>query len=113
MVVDNFRTISRRGRSACPRESTTPRTWGTRAAHLRDGERDFDEEATTEDIAFMREEIRDAIRAGAIGFTTSRTEQSSDARRAPGREPNSQWDESAATGRVMGELGAGIFENRG
>ena len=37
------------------------------------GERAFDEEATTEDIALMREEIRDAIRAGAIGFTTSRT----------------------------------------
>src|SRR5258708_38812358 len=37
------------------------------------GERAFDEEATTEDIALMREESREGIRAGATGFTPRRT----------------------------------------
>jgi N-acyl-D-aspartate/D-glutamate deacylase len=37
------------------------------------GQRAFEERATTEDIEMMRQELRDAIRAGAIGFTTSRT----------------------------------------
>src|SRR6266851_3708379 len=77
------------------------------------GERAFDEEATTEDIALMREEIRDAIRAGAIGFTTSRTSnhQTPDGRPVASRIAN--WDEVRQLVGVMGELGAGIFEIAG
>ena len=37
------------------------------------GERAFEEEADADDIAAMQREVRDSIRAGAIGFTTSRT----------------------------------------
>src|SRR6266446_1471665 len=37
------------------------------------GARAFSAEATPEDLAAMQREVRSAIRAGAIGFTTSRT----------------------------------------
>ncbi len=77
------------------------------------GERAFDEQATTEDLQLMREELRDAIRAGAIGFTTSRTSnhQTPDGRPVASRIAN--WDEVRQLVGVMGELGAGIFEIAG
>src|SRR4051812_35335176 len=37
------------------------------------GERAFTDSATPEDLELMKREVRDAIQAGAIGFTTSRT----------------------------------------
>ncbi|HEX4211543.1 MAG TPA: amidohydrolase family protein, partial [Candidatus Binataceae bacterium] len=37
------------------------------------GERAFDEAATTEDLAAMKHELSKALRAGAAGFSTSRT----------------------------------------
>ncbi len=77
------------------------------------GERAFDEEATTEDLQLMREELRDGIRAGAIGFTTSRTSnhQTPDGRPVASRIAN--WNEVRQLVGVMGELGAGIFEIAG
>ena len=77
------------------------------------GERAFDEEATTEDIQLMREELRDGIRAGAVGFTTSRTSnhQTPDGRPVASRIAN--WNEVRQLVGVMGELGAGIFEIAG
>jgi N-acyl-D-amino-acid deacylase len=77
------------------------------------GERAFDEQATTEDLELMREEMRDAIAAGAIGFTTSRTSnhQTPDGRPVASRIAN--WDEVRQLVGVMGELGAGIFEIAG
>ncbi|HEY6421396.1 MAG TPA: amidohydrolase family protein [Candidatus Binataceae bacterium] len=77
------------------------------------GERAFDEEATTEDLQLMRDELRDAIRAGAIGFTTSRTSnhQTPDGRPVASRIAN--WDEVRQLVGVMGDLGAGIFEIAG
>src|SRR6202045_651772 len=77
------------------------------------GERAFDEEATTEDIALMREEVGNAIRAGAIGFTTSRTSnhQTPDGRPVASRIAN--WDEVRQLVGAMGETGAGIFEIAG
>ncbi len=77
------------------------------------GQRAFEEQATTEDLQMMREELRDAIRAGAIGFTTSRTSnhQTPDGRPVASRIAN--WDEVRHLVGVMGELGAGIFEIAG
>ncbi|MDH4145094.1 MAG: amidohydrolase family protein [Acidimicrobiia bacterium] len=82
------------------------RTWAM-------GERAFEEEATADDIAVMARELRDSLRAGAIGFTTSRTfnHQTSDDRPVASRLAN--WDEVAALVSVMGELGGGIFEIAG
>jgi N-acyl-D-aspartate/D-glutamate deacylase len=77
------------------------------------GQRAFEEQATTEDLALMQHELRDAIRAGAIGFTTSRTSnhQTPDGRPVASRIAN--WDEVRQLVGVMGELGAGIFEIAG
>jgi len=77
------------------------------------GQRAFDEQATTEDLELMRHELRDAIRAGAVGFTTSRTSnhQTPDGRPVASRLAN--WDEVRGLVGVMGDLGAGIFEIAG
>jgi N-acyl-D-amino-acid deacylase len=77
------------------------------------GERAFDEEATTEDLALMKHEVRDAIRAGAIGFTTSRTSnhQTPDGRPVASRIAN--WNEVRELVSAMGDLNAGIFEIAG
>ena len=77
------------------------------------GERAFEEQATSEDLILMREELRNAVRAGAIGFTTSRTSnhQTPDGRPVASRIAN--WDEVKSLVGVMGELGAGIFEIAG
>ncbi len=68
------------------------------------------EPATAEDIVAMRELVREAIAAGALGFSTSRTL----AHRAIGGEPVpgtfAAEDELFGIGRALGELGTGIFE---
>jgi N-acyl-D-aspartate/D-glutamate deacylase len=77
------------------------------------GQRAFEEPATTEDLQMMRDELANAIRAGAIGFTTSRTtnHQTPDGRPVASRLAN--WDEVRSLVGVMGDLGAGIFEIAG
>jgi len=82
------------------------RTWAM-------GHRAFEEQAGPEDIEIMARELRDALRAGALGFTTSRTfnHQTSDDRPVASRL--AAWDEVAALVRIMGETGAGIFEIAG
>ena len=59
------------------------------------GERAFEGEATDDDLAAMKAELSDALRAGAYGFTTSRTRASPDVRR-PAR---------CVTARVVGRSG--------
>jgi len=78
------------------------------------GERAFEQKAATEDdLKAMEREVRDAIRAGAVGFTTSR----SPAHETPeGRYVASRmapWDEVRRLVGVMGELNAGLFEIAG
>lgn len=74
------------------------------------GERAFHEPATPQDIERMKREVRDAIRAGAMGFTTSRSQ----AHRTPQGDPVASrlaaWDEVRQLVGVMGEMNAGIFE---
>ena len=74
------------------------------------GERAFDEEANSEDLAAMKAELRSAIRAGAAGFTTSRSRahQTPDGRPVASRLAN--WEEVTQLVGVMGDLGAGVFE---
>ena len=74
------------------------------------GERAFSDEATPEDLAAMKRELRDAIKAGAAGFSTSRTSahQTPDSRPVASRLAN--WDEVRALVGVMGDLKAGVFE---
>lgn len=79
------------------------RTWAM-------GERAFEERATDDDLALMRRQLEDSLRAGAIGFSTSRIahHQTSDDRPVASRLAS--WDEVVALVGVMAELGTGIFE---
>lgn len=74
------------------------------------GQRAFHEEARPADLERMARQVRDAIRAGAMGFTTSR----SAAHRTPQGDPVASrlasWDEVRYLVGVMGEMNAGIFE---
>ena len=68
------------------------------------------EPATPEDIEAMAALVRDGIRAGALGFSTSRTlaHRAIDGEPVPGTF--AAEDELFGIGRVLGELGAGVFE---
>jgi N-acyl-D-amino-acid deacylase len=74
------------------------------------GERAFEEEGTDEDVALMCRHLEEAVRAGALGLSTSRTpnHQTSDNRPVPSRQ--AAWSEVRALVNRMGSLGAGMFE---
>ncbi len=74
------------------------------------GARAFTDEATPADLEAMKREVRDAIRAGAIGFTTSRTYNHQTTDGSPVASRLATWDEVRQLVGVMGEAGAGIFE---
>ena len=69
-----------------------------------------DSVATPADIAAMANELRSALRAGAFGFSTSRTliHRGADGKLVPGTFAHR--DELFGLGRVMGEEGHGVFQ---
>src|SRR5499433_3004627 len=77
------------------------------------GERAFSEAASDKDLKAMKREMRNAIRAGAIGFTTSRTRNHQTPDGQPVASRLATWEEVRELVGVMGELGAGIFEIAG
>jgi N-acyl-D-aspartate/D-glutamate deacylase len=77
------------------------------------GERAFSEPASPADLAAMQRELADALAAGAMGFTTSRTRNHETANRQPVASRLASWDEVKALVGVMGDLGGGIFEIAG
>ena len=77
------------------------------------GERAFEGAATDEELAAMARELRDAIRAGAAGFTTSRSPSHETPDRRPVASRLATWDEVRRLVGVMGEMNAGIFEIAG
>ena len=68
------------------------------------------EPATEEDIAAMKQVVKEAIAAGALGFSTSRTmtHRAIDGEPVPGT--HAAEDELFGIGSALGELGTGIFE---
>ena len=74
------------------------------------GERAFDGPATEADLAAMERELRNALMAGAIGFTTSRSPSHETPDSKPVASRMASWDEVRRLVGVMGELNAGIFE---
>ena len=74
------------------------------------GERAFSQQANGEDLDAMKREVRKAIRAGAIGFTTSRSFSHQTPNGQPVASRLANWDEVRGLVGVMGELGAGVFE---
>jgi N-acyl-D-aspartate/D-glutamate deacylase len=68
------------------------------------------EKATPEDVARMAAIVREALAAGALGFTTSRTllHRAVDGEPVPGTFASA--DELLGIGRALGEAGRGVFE---
>lgn len=77
------------------------------------GERAFEKPATEDDLRSMERELRDAIRAGAVGFTTSRSPSHETPDRRPVASRLATWEEIRRLVGVMGEMNAGIFELAG
>jgi N-acyl-D-aspartate/D-glutamate deacylase len=74
------------------------------------GERAFSEQATGDELRRMQHAVREAIQAGAIGFSTSRTYNHLTSDDRPVASRVADWREVQALVNAMGETGAGIFE---
>src|SRR5579872_2759786 len=79
------------------------RTWAM-------GERAFEQEATEDDLALMKGQLAESLRAGAIGFSTSRSEHHETSDNRPVASRLASWDEVVALVDVMSSAGSGIFE---
>ena len=77
------------------------------------GERAFDQKASEDDLRAMERELRDALRAGALGFTTSRSPAHETPDERPVASRAASWDEVRRLVGAMGDLNAGIFELAG
>ena len=77
------------------------------------GERAFDGAATEDDLKAMEHHVRDAIRAGAAGFTSSRSPSHETPEGRPVASRQAEWSEVRRLVNAMGELNAGLFEVAG
>jgi len=77
------------------------------------GERAFTEEATADDLRQMQHLVKEAVNAGAIGFSTSRTFNHITADDRPVASRLAHWDEVRAIVNAVGETGKGVFEIAG
>jgi N-acyl-D-aspartate/D-glutamate deacylase len=74
------------------------------------GERAFEEPGRAPDLERMADELRGALRAGAIGFTTSRSVHHLTSDDRPVASRLATWDEIRILVDVMGRTGSGIFQ---
>lgn len=74
------------------------------------GPRAFEEEATEDDVGRMADIVREAVRAGAVGFTTSRSPNHQTTDRKPVASRLASWDEVRTIVNAMGRNGSGMFE---
>ena len=77
------------------------------------GERAFSDVASEDDVRNMRQLVKQAVRAGAIGFSTSRTFNHLTADDRPVASRIAEWDEVRAIVNAVGETGKGLFEIAG
>jgi N-acyl-D-aspartate/D-glutamate deacylase len=79
------------------------RTWAM-------GERAFEQTASEDDLRRMRGQLIEALRAGAVGMSTSRSihHETSDDRPVASRLAG--WDEVRSLVTTIGEMGGGLFE---
>ena len=77
------------------------------------GERAFSEQATESDLLKMKKEVQEALLAGAVGFSTSRTYNHLTSDDRPVASRIADWSEVSYLVNAMGELDAGIFEIAG
>ncbi len=74
------------------------------------GQRAFEEKATDADLAAMRREVESSMRAGAIGFSCSRSTSHETSDDKPVASRVATWDEVRALVGVLSDLGTGLFE---
>ena len=79
------------------------RTWAM-------GERAFTETATADDMDVMAQELRSALKAGAAGFTTSRSSSHVTADDRPVASRQASWDEVTALVGIMARESGGGFQ---
>ena len=77
------------------------------------GERAFEGKATEDDLQAMERQVRDAINAGAIGFTSSRSPSHETPEGRPVASRQASWEEVRRLVGVMGEMNAGLLEIAG
>jgi N-acyl-D-aspartate/D-glutamate deacylase len=74
------------------------------------GERAFEAEATPDDLAAMRQALHEAMRAGAIGFTSSRSTNQETSDDRPIASRLATWSEVRDLVSVVGEYPSRIFQ---
>jgi N-acyl-D-amino-acid deacylase len=79
------------------------RTWAM-------GERAFEEEANADDLKLMSAQLEDALRAGAVGLTTSRSEHHETSDNRPVASRLAAWSELCELVAVMADVGTGMLE---
>jgi N-acyl-D-aspartate/D-glutamate deacylase len=79
------------------------RTWAM-------GERAFEETATEDDLTLMAGELRAALRAGAVGFTTSRSAAHATSDDRPVASRLASWDEVVALVDVVADERDCVFQ---
>ena len=77
------------------------------------GERAFEEQANEDEVKHMQALVKEAMHAGAIGFSTSRTFNHTTADDRPVASRLANWEEVRAIVNAVGETGKGIFEIAG
>ena len=77
------------------------------------GERAFSDAAGEDDVRHMQHLVKQAMHAGAIGFSTSRTFNHLTADDRPVASRLAEWDEVRAIVNAVGETGKGLFEIAG
>ncbi|XOV90534.1 MAG: amidohydrolase family protein [Pseudomonadota bacterium] len=77
------------------------------------GERAFTDTATTDDVSTMSRLAKQAVEAGAVGFSTSRTSNHITADDRPVASRLADWEEVRAIVNAIGETGKGVFEIAG
>lgn len=77
------------------------------------GEKAFEQEASEDEIKQMRHIVKEAMQAGAMGFSTSRTVNHATADDRPVASRLANWDEVRAIVNAVGETGKGVFELAG
>ena len=77
------------------------------------GQRAFEEEASEAEVERMAQLAEEAVRAGAMGFTTSRSPNHQTSDHRPVASRLAAWDEVRAIVGAIGKTGAGMFEIAG
>ena len=74
------------------------------------GERAFEQAATEDDLEVMTTELRSALRAGAAGFTTSRSAGHLTPDDRPVASRLAAWDELSALVHIVGKESSAVFQ---